>query len=104
MQIVSTYNNNLEVMIWKNPHQLFFERASKASNLQVVTNFETLVAPQISMKIGLMDTNRRRPGSESHGFETQCQQELFSVEFPLKSSLPLVICMHNIDSCVRCIG
>ena len=48
--------------------------------------------------------NRRRYGLECNRFETRCQQWLFTVESPLKCTLPLVICMHNINSCVRPIG
>ena len=48
--------------------------------------------------------NRRRSGSEGHKFETQCQQGLFTEESPLKSTLHLVISIHNINSCGRCIG
>ena len=48
--------------------------------------------------------NQRRYGSEGHMFKTRCQQGLFTAESPLKSTLPLVICIHNINSCVICIG
>ena len=52
-----------------------------------------------------MASNRRRSGSEGHRFKTRCQQGLFAVASPLiKCTLPLVICIHNISSCVRCIG
>ena len=44
--------------------------------------------------------NQRRSGSEGHRFKTRCQQGLFPVESPLQSTLPLVICMYNINSCV----
>ena len=33
-----------------------------------------------------------------------CQQGLFNVESPIKCPLPMGICMHIINSCVRCIG
>ena len=45
----------------------------------------------------------QRSGSEGHRFETWCQQGCLAVESPLKCTLPLVICKHNINSCVRCI-
>ena len=51
-----------------------------------------------------MAANWRRSGLQGHRFETQCQQGLFAVESPLKCTLPLVICINNINSCVRCIG
>ena len=41
---------------------------------------------------------------EGHRFKTWCQQILFAVESPFKSTLPLVICTHNINSCMRCKG
>ena len=47
--------------------------------------------------------NRRRSGSEGHRFKTLCHQGLFTVESLLKCTFPLVICTHNINSCVRCI-
>ena len=43
-------------------------------------------------------------GSEDHRFKTQCQQGLFNAESPLKSTLPFAIWIHNIISCVGCIG
>ena len=45
--------------------------------------------------------NQRRSGSEG---QTRWQQGHFAVESTLKSTLPLVICIHSINSCVRCIG
>ena len=48
--------------------------------------------------------NQRSSGSEGHRFKTQCQQGLFAAETPLKCTLPLVIGIHNIHSCERCIG
>ena len=51
-----------------------------------------------------MAANRRRSGLEGHRFKTRCQQGLFTVESALKCTLPLVIFIHNIKSCVRCIG
>ena len=45
-----------------------------------------------------------RSGSEGHRFETRCQQGLFDVEYPLKCTHPLVICIPTINSCARCIG
>ena len=48
--------------------------------------------------------NRRRSRSEGQKFKTWCQQGLFTVESLLKCTRPLVICIHNINSCVRCIG
>ena len=48
--------------------------------------------------------NQRRSGSEGHRFVSWCQQGLFTVESPLKCTLPLMIWIHNINSCVRCIG
>ena len=45
-------------------------------------------------------SNQRRFGLEGHRFETHGP---FSVESPLKSALPLVICIDNINSGVRCI-
>ena len=47
-----------------------------------------------------MAANQRKSGSEGHRFETRCQQGLFAVDSPLKSTVPLVICIHNINSCV----
>ena len=44
--------------------------------------------------------NLRRSGSDGYRFKTWCQQGLFAVESPLKCTLPLVICIHNINSCV----
>ena len=46
-------------------------------------------------------TNQRRSGWEGHGFETQRQQRLFTVESLLKSTFTLMICIHNIISCVK---
>ena len=43
-------------------------------------------------------------GSEGHMFETWCQQGVNIVESPLKSTLLLVNCIHNINSCVRFMG
>ena len=37
-------------------------------------------------------------------FKTRCQQGLLAVESPLKCTLPPVICMHDINSCLICIG
>ena len=37
-------------------------------------------------------------------FETWCQQGVNIVESPLKSTLLLVNCIHNINSCVRFMG
>ena len=48
-------------------------------------------------------TNQRRSGSEGHRVEIWCQQGLFAVESLLKCPLPLVICIHNVNSCLRCI-
>ena len=58
--------------------------------------FETLVAA----------ANGSRSGSEGHRFETRCQERIFFMESPLKPTLTLVIviCIHNISSCVRCFG
>ena len=50
-----------------------------------------------------MAANRGRSGSEGNRFETRCQQGLFAVESLLKCTLSLVICIHYINSCVRCI-
>ena len=51
-----------------------------------------------------MAANWRRSGLEGHRLKTLCQQGLFNVEFSLKCSLPLVICILNINSCVIFIG
>ena len=48
--------------------------------------------------------NRRRSGLEGHMFKTWYQQGLFIVESLLKSTLPLEICFHNNNSCVKYIG
>ena len=45
--------------------------------------------------------NQRRSGSEGHRFKTCRQQRLITVESLLKCTLPLVICIHNINSCVH---
>ena len=47
---------------------------------------------------------QRRSGLEGRRFKTQCQQEHFTVESPLISTLTHVICIHNSNSCVRCMG
>ena len=44
--------------------------------------------------------NRVKIGSECHRFETWCQQRFFTVESQLKSTLHLVICLQNINSCI----
>ena len=49
-----------------------------------------------------MAANQRRSGSEGHRFKTQ--QGHFAEESPLKCTLHLVFWIHNINSCVRCIG
>ena len=41
--------------------------------------------------------NQRRSGSEGHKFGTWFQQGLFTEESPLKATLPLVICIQNIN-------
>ena len=48
--------------------------------------------------------NQRRSGLEGHRFKIWYQQGLFTAESPLKSILPLGICLHKSNSCVRCIG
>ena len=58
-----------------------------------VQNPVTKVRLQIEEDLGWKVT-----GSES------CQQGLFNVESPIKCPLPIGICIHNINSCVRCIG
>ena len=45
--------------------------------------------------------NQRRSGSEGHRFETRYLQRLFTVESPLISTLPIVKCVHNINSYMR---
>ena len=47
---------------------------------------------------------QRRSGSKGCIFKTRFQQWIFTAESPLKSTLPLVICDHNINSCERRIG
>ena len=37
-------------------------------------------------------------GSDGHGFESRRQQGFVTIESTLKSSLPLTICEHNINS------
>ena len=49
-----------------------------------------------------MAANQRRSVSEVHKFETPCHQGLFAAESLFKCTLLLVICKHNINSCVRC--
>ena len=49
-------------------------------------------------------TKQRRSGSKGCKFKIWCQEVLFTVESLLKSTLPLVICLHNNNSWVRCIG
>ena len=46
----------------------------------------------------------RRSGSEGYKFKTRCRQGLFTAQSPLKSTLPLEICIQEINSSVRCIG
>ena len=48
-------------------------------------------------------TKQRRSGSKGCRFKTWCQEVLFIVKSALKSTLPLVICLHNNNSWVRCI-
>ena len=54
-----------------------------------------------------MAAKQRRSGSEGHRFKIWCQQELITAESLLKSTIPLVICVHNInyvsDSLVDCV-
>ena len=49
--------------------------------------------------------NQSRFGSEGHRFKTWCQPD-FSLRhvLTLKSTHPLLIFIHNLNSCVRCIG
>ena len=56
-----------------------------------------------SMKIA-KSCNHCKSGSECHRFKTRCQKGLLAVESPLKCTLPLLICICNINSCVRFIG
>ena len=51
-----------------------------------------------------MAANQRWSGSEGHRFQTRSQQGLIVLESPLKCTLPPVICIHTINSCVTCIG
>ena len=46
----------------------------------------------------------KRSGSKCCRFKTQCKQGLFTGEYPLISTLLLMICVHIIDSCVSCTG
>ena len=42
--------------------------------------------------------------TEIHKFQTLCNQGLYTVGFPLESAPPLVICIHKINACLRCIS
>ena len=48
--------------------------------------------------------NWKRSGSEGQRLKTWCQQGLSTAESSWKSTRSLVICKHNISSCVRCMG
>ena len=52
-----------------------------------------------------MAAKKRRSGSGGHRLQTRCQQELFIAKYMLKMypTLPLVIGIHNMNSCVRSI-
>ena len=49
-----------------------------------------------------MAANRRRLRLEGRRFKAWCHQGLFSLESLLKCTLTVVICLHNINSSVRC--
>ena len=68
-----------------------------------------MVQPCVAMKILQCNegtaTNQSRSGSEGHRFETW-RHPGFSLRhvLTLKSTHPLLIFIHNLNSCVRCIG
>ena len=45
--------------------------------------------------------NQRKSVSEGHRYKTWLPKRLFTAESPLKYTLLLVMCVHNINSCVR---
>ena len=46
--------------------------------------------------------NPRRSGLEGHMFEIRCHQKNFTAESLLKIYPSFVICIHNINLCLRC--